>query len=87
MSACLAESPSWRYFGEIDTRNKFTGTSFEVRPTGVAHIELLLPTSAVLDPALYKDDDQLKAGKDRRLIEHYTFNKVSCKAPVVLMAS
>ncbi|KAJ7602897.1 hypothetical protein FB45DRAFT_1097914 [Roridomyces roridus] len=30
ISACMAESPYWRYFGEI-------------RPTGVAHADLLLP--------------------------------------------
>ncbi|KAI0716160.1 Oxysterol-binding protein-domain-containing protein [Cerioporus squamosus] len=43
ISACWAESPMWRYYGEVDAQNKFMGKSFEIRPTGVAHAELLLP--------------------------------------------
>lgn len=43
ISACWAESPSWFYYGEVDAQNKFMGKSFEIRPTGVAHADLLLP--------------------------------------------
>ncbi|KAF8521881.1 Oxysterol-binding protein-domain-containing protein [Hysterangium stoloniferum] len=42
ISACWAEAPEWRYYGEVDAQNKFMGKSFEIRPTGVAHAELKL---------------------------------------------
>jgi hypothetical protein len=45
ISACWAEAPNWRYYGEVDAQNKFMGKSFEIRPTGVAHAELKLPNS------------------------------------------
>lgn len=44
ISACWAESPLWSYYGEVDAQNKFMGKSFEIRPTGVAHVELVLPS-------------------------------------------
>jgi hypothetical protein len=28
---------------KVDAKNKFMGKSFEIRPTGVAHAELMLP--------------------------------------------
>ena len=40
ISACWAESPLWSYYGEVDAQNRFMGKSFEIRPTGVAHVEL-----------------------------------------------
>ncbi|KIJ28907.1 hypothetical protein M422DRAFT_784466 [Sphaerobolus stellatus SS14] len=43
ISACWAEGPAWKYYGEVDAQNKFMGKSFEIRPTGVAHAELKLP--------------------------------------------
>ncbi|KAL0562610.1 hypothetical protein V5O48_019475, partial [Marasmius crinis-equi] len=43
ISACWAESPAWNYYGEVDAQNKFMGKSFEIRPTGMAHTDLMLP--------------------------------------------
>lgn len=45
ISACYCEAPTWKYFGEVDAQNKFQGRSFEIRPTGVAHAELIIPRS------------------------------------------
>jgi len=28
---------------QVDAQNKFTGKSFEIRPTGVANVDILLP--------------------------------------------
>jgi hypothetical protein len=42
-SACYCEAPAWKYYGEVDAQNKFQGRSFEIRPTGVAHAELIIP--------------------------------------------
>jgi len=58
ISACYAESErrggaegkggrAWRYYGEVDAQNKFMGKSFEIRPTGVAHVELDLGEGVV----------------------------------------
>lgn len=49
ISACIAESPNYRYFGEVDAKNKFLGKSFEIRPTGMAHCELRLSPEAAPD--------------------------------------
>ncbi|GAA5871264.1 hypothetical protein JCM16303_000699 [Sporobolomyces ruberrimus] len=43
ISACIAQSPSWEYFGSVDAKSKFMGKSFEIRPTGVAHVNLRIP--------------------------------------------
>jgi len=45
ISACYCEAPTWKYYGEVDAQNKFQGRSFEIRPTGVAHTELIIPKS------------------------------------------
>lgn len=49
ISACIAESleddgihtrPSWEYTGCVQAQSKFLGRSFEIRPTGIAHVKL-----------------------------------------------
>ncbi|EJD53857.1 hypothetical protein AURDEDRAFT_157107 [Auricularia subglabra TFB-10046 SS5] len=67
MSACWAESPIWKYYGEVDAQNKFMGKSFEIRPTGVAHAELRLK------------DVRYEGKEDSpgKVTEHYTWKKVT----------
>ncbi|KWU44499.1 hypothetical protein RHOSPDRAFT_18065, partial [Rhodotorula sp. JG-1b] len=43
ISACIGQSPSWEYFGSVDAKSKFMGKSFEIRPTGTAHVTLRIP--------------------------------------------
>ncbi|GAA5867313.1 hypothetical protein JCM3774_003542 [Rhodotorula dairenensis] len=43
ISACIGQSPSWEYFGMVDAKSKFMGKSFEIRPTGTAHVTLRIP--------------------------------------------
>jgi len=54
------------------------GKSFEIRPTGVAHADLKLPTEFVADPALNakypRSQNPVNAGK---LVEHYSWKKVT----------
>ncbi|KAF7325030.1 Oxysterol-binding protein [Mycena kentingensis (nom. inval.)] len=71
ISACMAESPYWRYFGEVDAQNKFMGKSFEIRPTGVAHAELLLP--AEFAPSY----PRAEAPFENKVREHYSWKKVT----------
>lgn len=84
MSACWAESPVWKYYGEVsrllwkhclhmtmrqvDAQNRFMGKSFEIRPTGTAHVELSLP-----------DNINYEGGKTSlgKVTEHYTWKKVT----------
>ncbi|KAM6495221.1 Oxysterol-binding domain containing protein [Amanita muscaria] len=72
ISACWSESPLWCYYGEVDAQNKFMGKSFEIRPTGIAHVELLLPE--FLGPGYPKASYKYGAGKVK---EHYTWKKVT----------
>ena len=72
ISACWAESPTWHYFGEVDAQNKFMGKSFEIRPTGVAHAELLLPEKRAPDYPKAKG-----ANAQGRVVEHYSWKKVT----------
>lgn len=71
MSACMAESPRWKYFGEVDAKNKFTGKSFEIRPTGVAHAVLRLPKAWA--PNYPADPQQPEIS----VAEHFTWKKVT----------
>ncbi|KAJ7143846.1 Oxysterol-binding protein-domain-containing protein [Mycena epipterygia] len=81
ISACMAESPYWRYYGEVDAQNKFMGKSFEIRPTGVAHAELLIP--AELAPS-YPRAEQPFEGKVR---EHYSWKKVTTNVSGFILGS
>ncbi|KAG1737206.1 Oxysterol-binding protein-domain-containing protein [Suillus lakei] len=72
ISACWAESPYWHYYGEVDAQNKFMGTSFEIRPTGIAHAELLLPEEWAPDYPKCT-----AAGIQGKVIEHFSWKKVT----------
>ncbi|KAJ6546618.1 Oxysterol-binding protein-domain-containing protein [Mycena sp. CBHHK59/15] len=81
ISACMAESPYWRYFGEVDAQNKFMGKSFEIRPTGVAHTELLLPAEFA--------PNYPKAGApfEGKVREHYSWKKVTTNVSGFILGS
>lgn len=51
VSACVAESlsedgihtrPAWEYTGCVQAQSKFLGRTFEIRPTGMAHVRLVV---------------------------------------------
>ncbi|GAA6055777.1 hypothetical protein JCM3770_004796 [Rhodotorula araucariae] len=71
ISACIAQSPSWEYFGTVDAKSKFTGKSFEIRPTGVAHVTLRIPEEYA-DPSC-PPSRNLQGLRD----EHYSWVKVT----------
>lgn len=79
MSACYSEAPKWRYYGEVDAQNKFMGRSFEIRPTGVAHCDIVLPRSWVKEGLEYPAADEAY-GKDM-VVEHYSWKKVRNSNP------
>jgi hypothetical protein len=80
ISACIGESLRWRYYGEVDAKSKFLGKSFEIRPTGLAHVELRLPKEWAPD---YPPDS-----KDPSLVvEHYSFKKVTTSISGFVMGS
>lgn len=70
ISACYSEAPTWKYFGEVDAQNKFQGRSFEIRPTGVAHAELIIPKKWVKEGLDYPDAGP-EYGEDY-VVEHYS---------------
>lgn len=72
ISACYCEAPKWKYYGEVDAKNKFQGRYFEIRPTGVAHAELIIPREWV-------KGDYPSAGPEYpedMVVEHYSWKKV-----------
>ncbi|KAI0668755.1 Oxysterol-binding protein-domain-containing protein [Trametes maxima] len=82
ISACWAESPHWRYYGEVDAQNKFMGKSFEIRPTGIAHAELLLPEERA------PDYPKAKGPHVRgRVVEHYSWKKVTTNVSGFIIGS
>lgn len=56
---------------KVDAQNKFMGKSFEIRPTGVAHAELILNEEWA--PEYPKDKHPRNVGK---VVEHYSWKKV-----------
>ncbi|EKM77467.1 hypothetical protein AGABI1DRAFT_76921 [Agaricus bisporus var. burnettii JB137-S8] len=86
ISACWAESPLWHYFGEVDAQNKFMGKSFEIRPTGVAHAELILPESWVEDKKGYRKAQGV-CGGEGKVVEHYTWKKVTTNVSGFILGS
>lgn len=82
ISACWAESPTWHYYGEVDAQNKFMGKSFEIRPTGIAHAELLIPEN--LAPHYPKAKETLMQG---RVVEHYSWKKVTTNVSGFILGS
>ncbi|KAJ7087915.1 Oxysterol-binding protein-domain-containing protein [Mycena belliarum] len=81
ISACMAESPFWRYYGEVDAQNKFMGKSFEIRPTGVAHTELLIPSE--LAPSYPKAPSPFEG----KVCEHYSWKKVTTNVSGFILGS
>ncbi|TRM63799.1 Oxysterol-binding protein-domain-containing protein [Schizophyllum amplum] len=78
ISACWAESPLWHYYGEVDAKNKFMGKSFEIRPTGVAHAELMLPEEWA--------PDYPKSQYKGKVVEHYSWKKVTTNVSGFILA-
>lgn len=58
------------------------GKSFEIRPTGVAHAELLLP--AEFAPNYPRAQDKKSKGK---VVEHYTWKKVTTNVSGFILGS
>ncbi|KAH9920538.1 Oxysterol-binding protein-domain-containing protein [Epithele typhae] len=84
ISACWAEAPTWRYYGEVDAQNKFMGKSFEIRPTGIAHAELLLPEDREGLEGYPKARGVNVAG---RVVEHYSWKKVTTNVSGFILGS
>ncbi|WVO21082.1 uncharacterized protein IAS62_002386 [Cryptococcus decagattii] len=85
ISACYSEAPKWKYYGEVDAQNKFQGRSFEIRPTGVAHAELIIPREWVKHSLKYPD-----AGPEygpNLVKEHYSWKKVTTNVSNFIMGS
>ncbi|WVR00350.1 hypothetical protein IAU59_007493 [Kwoniella sp. CBS 9459] len=85
ISACYSEAPSWKYYGEVDAQNKFQGRSFEIRPTGVAHAELIIPREWVKEGSNYP-----AAGPeygDGLVVEHYSWKKVTTNVSNFIMGN
>ncbi len=58
------------------------GKSFEIRPTGVAHADLLLPED--IAPTYPKAKDTTAAGK---VVEHYSWKKVTTNISGFILGS
>ncbi|KDQ17455.1 hypothetical protein BOTBODRAFT_128393 [Botryobasidium botryosum FD-172 SS1] len=84
ISACWAESPLWYYYGEVDAKNKFMGKSFEIRPTGVAHVDLRLQKDRVPSELKYPVDT---SSESNRIIEHYSWKKVTTNVSGFILGS
>ncbi|KAG1741680.1 Oxysterol-binding protein-domain-containing protein [Suillus lakei] len=82
ISACWAESPYWHYYGEVDAQNKFMGKSFEIRPTGIAHAELLLPEEWAPDYPKCT-----AAGIQGKVVEHFSWKKVTTNVSGFILGS
>ncbi|KAJ3804726.1 Oxysterol-binding protein-domain-containing protein [Lentinula aff. lateritia] len=74
----------WRYYGEVDAQNKFMGKSFEIRPTGVAHVQLRIPKAWVTDklPLVQDEEDD-----GEMVLEHYTWKKVTTNVSGFILGS
>ncbi|KAI9513276.1 Oxysterol-binding protein-domain-containing protein [Russula earlei] len=83
ISACWAEGPRWRYYGEVDAQNRFTGKSFEIRPTGVANVDVLLRAEWAPTYPKYKN----KYMDYERAVEHYSWKKVTTNISGFILGS
>lgn len=84
ISACFAQSPTWEYMGCVDAKSKFLGRTFEIRPTGVAHVNLKVPRGWV------KTDKELKSAPmlpEDHVLEHYSWNKVTTSVSGFIVGS
>lgn len=62
------------------------GKSFEIRPTGVAHAELILPESWVEDKKGYRKAQGV-CGGEGKVVEHYTWKKVTTNVSGFILGS
>jgi oxysterol-binding protein 1 len=62
-----------KFLIQVDAQNKFTGKSFEIRPTGVANVDILLPAEWVPTYPKYNS----KHMDSERAVEHYSWKKVT----------
>ena len=69
---CVANVVVIQLWLQVDAQNKFMGKSFEIRPTGVAHAELLIPEER--GPGYPKAPGKAGEGK---VVEHYSWKKVT----------
>ncbi|KAK7052593.1 Oxysterol-binding protein [Favolaschia claudopus] len=81
ISACMAESPYWKYYGEVDAQNKFMGKSFEIRPTGVAHAQLHLPVEFA--PKYPRAPSPFEG----KVLEHFSWKKVTTNVSGFILGS
>ncbi|CED83942.1 Oxysterol-binding protein [Phaffia rhodozyma] len=86
ISACYSDSPHWRYYGEVDAKNKFLGRSFEIRPTGIAHAELCIPAGWAKAPG-YPEDKFMSSDAKPMVLEHYSWRKVTTSVSNFIMGS
>lgn len=86
VSACVAQSPLWDYLGCVDAKSKFLGRTFEVRPTGVAHVNLKVPQGWFPAVAAEKVPMAGRMFKDR-VLEHFTWNKVTTSVSGFIVGS
>jgi len=70
----------------VDAQNKFMGKSFEIRPTGVAHVELLIPESWVMTTSLSYPKAKGRLGEGK-VVEHYTWKKVTTNVSGFILGS
>lgn len=66
--------------GEVDAKSKFLGKSFEIRPTGLAHADLIVPQEWC--PGY--DRPALRSGYVR---EHYSWKKVTTSVSNFIMGN
>jgi hypothetical protein len=67
---------------QVDAQNKFMGKSFEIRPTGVAHVDLLIPEER--GPGYPKAPGKDGEGK---VVEHYSWKKVTTNVSGFILGS
>lgn len=67
---------------QVDAQNKFTGKSFEIRPTGVANVDILLPSEWAPTYPKYN-----KEYMDERAVEHYSWKKVTTNISGFILGS
>lgn len=68
---------------QVDAQNKFTGKSFEIRPTGVANVDILLP--AEWEPTYPKLES--KHIESECVVEHYSWKKVTTNVSGFILGS
>ncbi|ORY26692.1 putative Oxysterol-binding protein [Naematelia encephala] len=84
ISACYSEAPSWKYYGEVDAQNKFQGRSFEIKPTGVAHADLIIPKAWAKAPGYPDAGPEYGEGL---VAEHYSWKKVTTNVSNFIMGN